>query len=122
MVKGVLYTTAGTRRSVVALDAKTGEVIWSYSLREGNRAAVAPRQLSGRGVSYWTDGAGDDRIIYITTGYRLVQLNAHTGQPIDSFGDHGVVDLKVGAYHGVPGQPGKYEQIDLVTGEIGLHS
>ncbi|HYV64256.1 MAG TPA: pyrroloquinoline quinone-dependent dehydrogenase, partial [Bryobacteraceae bacterium] len=54
MVKGVLYTTAGTRRSVVALDAKTGEVIWAYSLREGNRAAIAPRQLSGRGVSYWT--------------------------------------------------------------------
>ena len=72
MVKGVLYTTAGTRRSVVALDAKTGEVIWVYSLREGNRAAIAPRQLSGRGVSYWTDGKGDDRIVFVTTGYRLV--------------------------------------------------
>src|SRR6266852_4271936 len=39
MVKGVLYTTAGTRRSVIALDAKTGELIWSHSLREGKRAA-----------------------------------------------------------------------------------
>jgi quinoprotein glucose dehydrogenase len=67
MVKGVLYTTAGTRRSVVALDAKTGEVMWSYSLREGNRAAIAPRQLSGRGVSYWTDGKGDDRVVFVTT-------------------------------------------------------
>src|SRR5882724_9223630 len=56
MIKGVLYTTAGTRRSVVALDAKSGELMWAYSLREGNRAAIAPRQLSGRGVSYWTDG------------------------------------------------------------------
>ena len=83
---------------------------------------IAPRQLSGRGVSYWTDGNGDDRIIYITTGYRLVELNAHTGQPIDSFGDHGMVDLKVGAYTGVIGQPGVYKQIDLTTGEIGLHS
>src|SRR5437667_12362614 len=46
MVNGVLYATAGTRRSVVALDAKTGELIWSHSLREGKRAAVAPRQLS----------------------------------------------------------------------------
>ena len=63
MVKGVLYTTAGTRRSVVALDAKTGELIWAHSLREGNRAAIAPRQLSGRGVSYWTDGKGDDRVV-----------------------------------------------------------
>src|SRR6185503_3494006 len=56
MVKGVLYTTAGTRRSVIALDARTGELIWSYSMREGKRAAVAPRQLSGRGVAYWSNG------------------------------------------------------------------
>ena len=55
-VKGVLYTTAGTRRSVVALDGTTGELIWAHSLREGKRAAIAPRQLSGRGVSFWTDG------------------------------------------------------------------
>jgi quinoprotein glucose dehydrogenase len=116
MVKGVLYTTAGTRRSVIALDAKTGELIWSHSLREGKRAAVAPRQLSGRGVSYWTDGQGDERIIYITTGYRMVELNPKTGQLIDSFGDHGIVDLKVGVYKG------NHEQIDLETGEVGVHS
>src|SRR5205814_10507549 len=58
MVKGVLYTTAGTRRSVIALDATTGELMWSHSIREGKRAAVAPRQLSGRGVAYGTDGRG----------------------------------------------------------------
>ena len=100
MVKGVLYTTAGTRRSVVALDAKTGELIWSHSLREGKRAAIAPRQLSGRGVSYWTDGSGDERIIYVTTGYRLVELNAKTGAIIGSFGTDGIVDLKVGVVTG----------------------
>ena len=116
VVKGVLYTTAGTRRSVVALDAKTGEVMWSYSLREGNRAAIAPRQLSGRGVSYWTDGKGDDRVVFVTTGYRLVVLNAHTGQPVPSFGKSGMVDLKEGMVTGT-GQP-----IDLETGEAGLHS
>src|SRR5262245_13412611 len=32
MVKGVVYATAGTRRSVIALDAKTGELIWSHRL------------------------------------------------------------------------------------------
>ena len=82
VVNGVLYATAGTRRAVIALDGKTGELIWSHSLREGNRAAVAPRQLSGRGVSYWTDGKGDDRVVYVTTGYRLVELNAQNGQVI----------------------------------------
>ena len=82
MVKGVLYATAGTRRSVIALDAKTGELIWSHSVREGKRAGVAPRQLSGRGLSHWTDGRGDERIVYVTTGYRLAELNAKTGAPI----------------------------------------
>src|SRR5262249_37269643 len=96
MVKGVLYTTGGTRRSVVPVDAKTGEVIWTHSLREGRRAAVSPRQLSGRGVSFWTDGKGDDRIVYVTTGYRLVALHAKDGSVVDSFGSHGIVDLKVG--------------------------
>src|SRR5678809_1756231 len=28
MVKGVLYSTAGTRRAVIALDAETGELLW----------------------------------------------------------------------------------------------
>ncbi len=115
-IKGVLYTTAGTRRSVVALDGRTGELIWSHSYREGNRAAIAPRQLSGRGVSYWTDGKGDERILYVTTGFRLIALNAKNGAMIPSFGEGGVVDLKKGAVFG------KGQQIDLEVGEIGLHS
>ena len=116
MVNGVLYTTGGTRRSVIALDAKTGELIWTHSLREGRRAAVSPRQLSGRGVWYWTDGKGDERVVYVTTGYRLVELNAKTGSLVNAFGTGGIVDLKVGAVKG------KGEQIDLETGEIGIHS
>jgi glucose dehydrogenase len=116
MVKGVLYATAGTRRSIVALDAKTGELMWSFSMREGNRAAIAPRQLSGRGLSYWTDGRGDDRVLFVTTGYRLVALNAHTGAPVSSFGKNGVVDLKEGVVFG------NRQPINLDTGEIGLHS
>jgi quinoprotein glucose dehydrogenase len=116
MVKGVLYATAGTRRSVVALDARTGELMWAHSLREGMRAAIAPRQLSGRGLSYWTDGKGDERILYVTTGYRLVALNAKNGAMITTFGKDGVVDLKVGMVTGAG------VQIDLETGEAGLHS
>src|SRR5258707_14320436 len=115
-IRGVLYTTGGTRRSVVALDGKTGEVIWTHSLREGKRAAVSPRQLSGRGVSYWTDGKGDDRVIYITAGYQMVELRAKDGALVSSFGKGGILDLKLGVVKG------KGEQIDLETGEIGVHS
>ena len=116
MVNGVLYMTAGTRRSVIAVDAKSGEIMWTHSYREGTRAAIAPRQLSGRGVSYWSDGKGDDRIIYVTTGYRMIALNAKNGQMIAAFGTNGVVDLKDGAMFG------NRQPIDKETGEIGLHS
>src|SRR5262249_56724919 len=103
-------------RSVVALDGKTGELIWTHSLREGKRAAVSPRQLSGRGLSYWTDGRGDDRVVYVTTGYRLVELHAKDGSLGSSFGDGGVGDLKKSAGKGKGGQ------IDFESGEIGIHA
>src|SRR4029077_8259287 len=115
MVNGVLYTTAGTRRAAVALDAATGDMRWRHAEYEGARAAASPRQLSGRGVAYWSDGR-EERILYITTGYRLVALAARTGTPIRLFGKDGIVDLKEGVVFG------KEQQIDLVTGEIGVHS
>src|SRR5262245_12552226 len=115
-INGVLYTTGGTRRSVVALDGKTGELLWAHSLREGRRAGISPRQLSARGLSYWSDGRGDDRILYVTTGYRLVSLDARSGSLVKTFGKDGIVDLKEGAVFGA-GQP-----IDLESGEIGLHA
>src|SRR5262245_12051652 len=93
MVNGVLYTTAGSRRSVAAIDAATGETLWTYRLDEGSRGAAAPiRSASGRGVAYWTDGK-EERILHVTQGYRLVALDAKTGRTISSFGTNGVVDL-----------------------------
>jgi quinoprotein glucose dehydrogenase len=115
MVGGVIYTTAGTRRAVVALDAGTGELRWVHGEPEGARGAAAPRQLSGRGVSYWTDGK-EERILYVTPGFFLVALNARTGMRIPSFGKDGAIDLKASAVYGT-GQP-----IDLISGEIGLHA
>ncbi|MCC6429461.1 MAG: PQQ-binding-like beta-propeller repeat protein [Gemmatimonadaceae bacterium] len=110
MVGGVLYTTAGTRRAVVALDAVTGELLWMHSENEGERGAAAPRPLSGRGLSYWTDGKSA-RILYITPGYQLIALDAKTGVRIRTFGDSGAVDLK--KQMDTPVLP------DLTTGEIG---
>ena len=50
-----------------------------YRIDEGKRAAAAPRLLSGRGVAYWTDGRGDERIFMVTPGYQLVALDAKNG-------------------------------------------
>jgi len=113
VVNGVLYATAGTRRSVVALDATTGEQLWVHGEHEGARGAAAPRQLSGRGVAYWTDGK-QERILYVTPGYRLIALDAKTGVPIPSFGKSGSVDLKL--------EDDQTIFPDLTTGEIGIQS
>ncbi len=115
VVNGVMYTTGGSRRSVVALDAGTGELRWVHAEREGRRAGESPRQLSGRGLSYWTDGR-DERIFYVTTGYQLVALDAKSGQRIPGFGNDGIVDLKDGVVFG------NRQPIDPISGEIGLHA
>jgi quinoprotein glucose dehydrogenase len=91
-VNGVLYTTAGGSRVVVAIDGSTGETLWMHRYDEGDRGRVAPRQ-NHRGVAYWSDGRGDERILYVTAGYHLIALNAKTGQPIQSFGVNGIADL-----------------------------
>src|SRR5207237_6935069 len=101
----------GTRRAVFALDAATGELMWTHSEREGARGTNAPRQLSGRGLAYWSDGR-EERILYVTPGYRLIALDAKTGTPVAGFGRNGVVDLK----------QDDDQEIDLVTGEVGLHA
>lgn len=111
MVNGVLYTTGGTSRAVVALDAATGAKLWTHIEDEGARGAAAARPLSGRGLSYWSDGK-NARILYVTPGYRLVALDIATGRRIASFGDSGVVDLKT-----------DFDQSilpDLITGEAGF--
>ncbi len=112
MVNGRLFTTAGTRRAVVALDAANGEMLWMHQINEGKRGEAAPRQLSGRGLSYWTDGK-QERIIYVTAGYQMIALDAKTGQRIQGFGTDGIVDLKVGL---------DQDGLDLTTAEIGLHA
>jgi glucose dehydrogenase len=111
MVDGVVYSTAGSRRAVIALDAGNGELLWVHRLDEGERGQVAPRQLSGRGLAYWQEG-DDARIVYVTPGYQMIALDARTGERIQSFGHDGIVDLK----------QNDDQDIDPLDAEIGLHA
>ena len=115
MVGGTVYATAGTRRAVIALDARTGELRWVHGEDEGARGAAGPRVLSGRGLSYWSDGKVE-RILYITIGYQLVALDAKTGARVSGFGRDGRVDLKE------PTIIGGGQKIDPVKGEIGVNN
>jgi quinoprotein glucose dehydrogenase len=111
LIKGKLYVTAGARRDVICLDAITGEILWMHREDEGQRGRVAPRALSGRGCSYWTDGKVE-RIIYVTPGYRLKSLDIETGIPDSRFGKNGVVDLKLE----------NDQDIDPLNDDIGLQA
>ena len=99
------------RRGGIALDGVTGELLWVHGEKEGARGGAAPRQLSGRGLSYWSDGK-EARILYVTPGYQMVALDAATGAPVKSFGVNGIVDLK----------KNDDQDIDLVHGDVGLHA
>ena len=113
LIDRVLYTTAGTRRAAVALNAATGEMLWMHTEDEGARGENSPRIGAGRGLAYWasTNGA-DRRVIYVTPGYRMLALDAKTGAPIPSFGRDGAVDLKLE----------DDQDVNLDTAELGLNA
>ena len=90
IVDGVLYATSPKLR-VIALDAATGNLRWSFDPNEGKEVAGKVRN---RGVTYW--GEKDDRRVFVVDRQYLYALDAETGKPIPSFGGSGRVDLREG--------------------------
>src|SRR5271155_5693504 len=82
---GLCTTTPG--RSVIALDAASGKLIWKFE------PDLAGRVLT-RGVSYWSDG--HQSRIFAGARYYVYALDADTGKPISSFGENGRIDLRKG--------------------------
>jgi glucose dehydrogenase len=91
VVNGVLYTPAGNR--VLALEADTGKTIWEYQLAQG--------QASRRGLAFWPGEGRDPARVMVTSGSRLIALNAPTGDLSSGFGKEGMVEMTV-PYHGSP--------------------
>ena len=119
-VNGKLYTVAGPRRHVIAMDPMTGETLWSYREPNTFRWEYSMRQDYGKGVAYAeVDGKG---VIYIISpAFFLTALDADTGAPlagfgepvpIDGFAQTGVVDLlahlghEYDPYYGIPKEVG----------------
>ena len=94
VVNGVMYLSTGLAQ-VVALNPTTGDTLWVYNPQAyttgGNASIVGPWQT--RGLAYWSDGAGDDRLLLGTHDGFLIAVNARTGRPINSFGVDGKSDL-----------------------------
>jgi glucose dehydrogenase len=119
---GILYTVAGERRQVIAIDPATGETLWTYREPNTTRWEQSPRQNYGRGVSYGeVDGRG---VIYmVSPAFFLHALDAKTGQPLEGFGgqipvegfpETGVVDMMATLGHPYTAEAG----IDRSRGAI----
>jgi len=100
-IDGKLFTVAGSRRHVVAIDPKTGETIWSYREPNTERWEYSMRADYGKGVGY-TEIDGRGVVYIISPAFFLTALDAETGAPLEGFGrpvavegfpETGVVDL-----------------------------
>ncbi|WP_215242038.1 pyrroloquinoline quinone-dependent dehydrogenase [Dyadobacter helix] len=88
IVDGVMYATSA-KHWVYAVNAETGEQIWSFDPFAGAEGGGV-----SRGVTYWEDA--EDKRILVTGGDQLFALDARTGRPIPEFGKNGAVSMNVG--------------------------
>ena len=119
-INGKLYTVAGPRRYVVALDPANGELLWSFGEPKTNRYEYSMRKDYGKGVAYAeVDGR---EVIYIASpAFFLTALDAETGRPLENWGEPvpidgfpqtGVVDMlkdfgyEYDVYEGLPLETG----------------
>ena len=125
-IDGRLYTVAGPRRYVVAIDPGTGETIWSYGEPRTPRFEYSMRADYGKGVAYANiDGRG---VIYISSpAFFLTALDAETGRPlenwgrpvgVDGFPETGVVDMLTDLLEDLPYGHDPYAGMDLEDGYI----
>jgi quinoprotein glucose dehydrogenase len=92
VVDNIAYVAA-KQGSLVALDATTGEELWVHSFGTGGRFAGIAGQ---RGANYWESKDRSDRRILVTSGGMLHAIDARTGKLVESFANHGKLDLKTG--------------------------
>jgi len=88
IVDGVLYATSA-KQWAYAVNAATGEKIWSFDPFNGEAGSEV-----NRGLTYWEDS--EDKRILFSANNQLFALDATTGKSVTSFGNNGVVDLRVG--------------------------
>jgi quinoprotein glucose dehydrogenase len=89
VIDGVMYLL-GLHNAITAVDAATGNKIWEHDLGD------AKTNVTHRGVAYWENKERNDRRILFAAGDQLQALDARTGKLVQSFGDNGKVNLRVG--------------------------
>ena len=119
VVDGVMYITSGGK--VAALDAVTGNEIWTFDLPKDPNAPAGPGgrrfppSFSNRGVGYWPGNGSHGPRILVMGGAKMYELDARAGTAIESFGDGGAVAV------GVPysGTPTIYKNVAIIGAAVG---
>jgi quinoprotein glucose dehydrogenase len=110
IVDGTMYVL-GQNNSIVALDAATGAPVWSHAVEENI--------VSQRGINYWQSKDGADRRLIFGAGSYLQEIDARTGVGINTFGDDGRVNMRVGSPRvlgGPSATPGRVWQNMVLVG------
>ncbi|EDY84138.1 Cytochrome c subfamily, putative [Verrucomicrobiia bacterium DG1235] len=98
VIGGVLYGT-DANLDLIALDAKSGKLLWRFDPYEG----LDTKEGRGvnRGLAYWKSG-DESRILFGVSRF-LIAVDPETGTRIESFGTDGRIDLKVDLGAGAQG-------------------
>jgi quinoprotein glucose dehydrogenase len=115
---GMLYGLGRNASSIVALDAATGKELWVHEGLNG---------ITSKGINYWQSADGKDRRLIFAVDSFLQQIDAKTGKSIMTFGDNGIVDMRVGlpraegtSVRAMPASPGRiWRNIMIFGGQSG---
>ena len=91
LVVGNVAYVAAKQGALVALDASTGKELWARRFGAGRAGGIG-----SRGANYWESTDHSDRRIFVNGGGFMYAVNANTGELIESFADHGKLNLKTG--------------------------
>lgn len=92
VIDRVLYGR-NPNHNIFAIKADSGQVLWRYN-PFADEAGLMGSYM--RGLSYWQSKDGKAKRLFSSASHYLLALDAANGRPIDSFGEHGRVDLRRG--------------------------
>lgn len=121
MVDGRLFIRT-SYSAVAALDAITGETLWTYDPGTGDGPRPPQFGFSSRGLAYHRGtgrrGKRGDRVLLVTSDGWLIALAADTGKPLRGFGKEGKVDLTVGLRRPIARNASTWNYAPTVCGDV----
>ena len=123
MANGLVYVSTALGQAA-ALDAGTGETVWTHDPRIYDYMDRPPNMgWRHRGLTYWKDSESDDaRIFMANHDLKLVALNARTGAVYADFGENGYIDLTQGYSREIDASRMTYSSPVAIAGDTGIQA